>query len=396
MPEYKIQLLDYQEAIKRAYLETSNDPILSEGTRSPFASDRMRIIGSNCFRRLSIVTQVLSIYILVNSIFPRTRIIHSLELSEHVERSALAIGLDIDAARAIMMGHDIGHTLFGHAGTLAINKILREQFKYQDKELFNHEAQGYRIVTILESFSHDYRGLNLTSLIRNSFYNRTKRGIIEINPGTIEPFPEGFLSLEEQLVEVIDKFFVYHDTEDMLELGLYSIDELSGLDIPILSKFCLETIKQDRKCPKEIARKIFNKLYRGLINNIVECEIPQLIKKYPGQFILTNPAIIGFDSELQKEFDGFKKWLYANVYSNNPLISDRDEKSYRTIKLIFDFLYAEGNESKQIARIYKFNQGRFRLNLLTPHDVIQSIIDLLTTSSELYATRFCQNSIIFC
>jgi len=135
--------------------------------RTKFERDRDRILYSKAFRRLSGKTQI---FISGYDDHARTRLIHTLEVAQIAKTIGKNLGLDLDLIEAIAIGHDIGHTPFGHAGERALNLIMNNcetlnkfgvKLKDSDKG-FKHNFQGVRQVVDIESISNNYKGLNLT------------------------------------------------------------------------------------------------------------------------------------------------------------------------------------------------------------------------------------------
>ncbi len=163
--------------------------------RTIFQHDRDRIIHSKAFRRLKHKTQV---FIVPEGDHYRTRLTHTLEVSQIARTITRALGLNEDLAEAIAFGHDLGHTPFGHAGEAAVNEITRSGFK--------HNVQSLRVVDHLEK-------LNLSQEVRNGILNHT---------GDIEPF-----TLEGQIVKIADRIaYINHDIDDALRAGIIEKKEL--------------------------------------------------------------------------------------------------------------------------------------------------------------------------
>lgn len=205
--------------------------------RSEFERDRARIIHSAAFRRLQGKTQVFGVY---EGDFFRTRLTHSLEVSQIAKGIALALGADTDLVEAICLAHDLGHPPFGHTGEQVLHELMR------DHGGFEGNAQTFRILTRLERKHSNYEGLNLTY--------QTLDGVLKyktcIDKATIAASPEGPVkgfyacdhdlistvtnatgtgaerSFECQIMDVADDIaYSVHDLEDSLKAGLISISE---------------------------------------------------------------------------------------------------------------------------------------------------------------------------
>ncbi|MCQ1530824.1 deoxyguanosinetriphosphate triphosphohydrolase [Lutispora saccharofermentans] len=179
--------------------------------RTDFQRDRDRIIHSKAFRRLKHKTQV---FISPEKDHYRTRLTHTLEVSQIARTIARALRLNEDLTEAIALGHDLGHTPFGHAGEAVLDSIHPSGFK--------HNEQSLRVVEILE----DKRGLNLTWEVRDGILNHTGDNL----PST----------LEGMVVKFSDRIaYINHDIDDALRA-----DILSTADIP---EQCLEVLGSDHK-----------------------------------------------------------------------------------------------------------------------------------------------------
>jgi dGTPase len=177
--------------------------------RNQFQRDRDRILHSKAFRRLAHKTQV---FIAASGDHFRTRLTHTLEVSQIARTMARAMNLNEDLTEAISLGHDLGHTPFGHAGERLLNRLLPQGFRHQDQSL--------RVVQIL---ARDGEGLNLTDLTLDGIGKHSKgRGPIFVAP------PEGPITLEGALVRAADIIaYLAHDLDDALEAGL-----LKQSDVP--------------------------------------------------------------------------------------------------------------------------------------------------------------------
>lgn len=168
--------------------------------RTDYQRDRDRIIHSKSFRRLKHKTQV---FISPAGDHFRTRLTHTLEVAQIARTIAKALRLNEDLTEAIALGHDLGHTPFGHAGEDALNEIFPGGFK--------HNEQSLRVVEVLERD----RGLNLTWEVRDGILNHT---------GPVEP-----ATLEGQIVKTADRVaYLNHDIDDALRAGIITEADLPG------------------------------------------------------------------------------------------------------------------------------------------------------------------------
>jgi dGTPase len=179
--------------------------------RTPFQRDRDRIVHSKAFRRLRNKTQV---WIDPAQDHFRTRLTHTLETTGISRGVARALGLNEDLVEAIGLGHDLGHTPFGHTGEEALDLKLREHFARG----FRHNQHSLRIVDVLE---RDGRGLNLTEEVRDGILNHT---------GPDEPS-----TLEGKIVRIVDRVaYINHDIDDAVRAGVLAQEELPREEIELL------------------------------------------------------------------------------------------------------------------------------------------------------------------
>jgi dGTPase len=189
------------------------------GLRTPYQRDRDRIVHCKSFRRLKHKTQV---FIAPEGDHYRTRLTHTLEVSGIARTAARALQLNEDLAEAIALGHDLGHTPFGHAGESVIDEMLRAL----GAGGFQHNEQSARVVEVLEN---DGRGLNLTWEVRDG---------IRHHSGDERP-----ITLEANIVHLADRIaYVNHDIDDALRAGLITAADLPSGPIALLGETGSERI----------------------------------------------------------------------------------------------------------------------------------------------------------
>ncbi|MEI6519528.1 MAG: deoxyguanosinetriphosphate triphosphohydrolase [bacterium] len=180
--------------------------------RTEYQRDRDRILHCKAFRRLADKTQVFIQSTRTDHM--RTRLTHTLEMCQVARTIARALRLNEDLVEAIAMGHDLGHSPFGHSGEAALNKVYHE---YDPKGHFHHAEHGVRVVDKLE---HDGKGLNLTMEVRDGILKHSKGDADWVGKG-------GMLTLEGQLVALCDRIaYSSHDIDDALNQGILTLDEL--------------------------------------------------------------------------------------------------------------------------------------------------------------------------
>ena len=177
--------------------------------RPAFQHDRDRILHSKSFRRLKHKTQV---FLVPTGDHYRTRLTHTLEVSQIARTISKALQLNEDLTEAISLGHDLGHTPFGHAGEATLNELVQGGFSHADQSL--------RVVDLLEK---DGRGLNLTQEVRDGILKHSK-GKGEI---LCEDEEEMAMTLEGQVVRIADIVaYVNHDIDDAIRGGVISQDDV--------------------------------------------------------------------------------------------------------------------------------------------------------------------------
>ncbi len=214
--------------------------------RTAFQRDRDRIIHAKSFRRLKHKTQV---FLSPTGDHYRTRLTHTLEVAQIARTVAKALQLNEVLTEAIALGHDLGHTPFGHAGETVLNEIFPGGF--------SHHVQSVRVVDVLEK---DGRGLNLTAEVRDGILKHSK-GKEEIFPDTPTSLPE---TLEARVVRVCDIIaYVNHDLDDAIRGGV-----IVRKDIP---KICLETLGHTHA--KRIDAMVKNLIFTTLEGSALELKM---------------------------------------------------------------------------------------------------------------------------
>jgi dGTPase len=184
------------------------------GLRTPFQRDRDRIVHCKAFRRLKHKTQV---FVLPEGDHYRTRLTHTLEVTQISRTVARALALNEDLTEAIGLGHDLGHPPFGHIGEAALDECLKERFGRH----FWHNEHSLRVVEQLE---RDGRGLNLTTAVRDGILSHSWRAQ---SPST----------LEGQIIRFVDRIaYINHDIDDAVRGGVLDAAHLPEEPIGILGE----------------------------------------------------------------------------------------------------------------------------------------------------------------
>ena len=252
------------------------EPEREEDVRTCFQRDTDRIVHSKAFRRLMHKTQV---FLNPEGDHYRTRMTHTLEVTRIAKTVTRALGLNEDLAEAIAMGHDLGHTPFGHAGEAALTECWGRPFR--------HNEQSLRVVDILEK---DGQGLNLCNEVREGIVGQT---------GPVIP-----KTLEGQIVRRADQIaYVNHDIDDAIRAGILTAEDI----------------------PRDIAA-ILGENQRDRINTLV-CDMI---------FTSREAGSICMTQEIQKALADLRSFMFARVY-HNPVAKGEESKAKDMLQMLFRF-----------------------------------------------------------
>lgn len=262
-------------ATKSRFTKGRKKPIDECNMRTEFQRDRDRILHSKAFRRLKHKTQV---FLSPFDDHFRTRLTHTLEVSQIGRSIARALDMNEDLVEAISLGHDLGHTPFGHCGENVLNELVEGGF--------HHNIQSVRVVEVLED-------LNLCQ--------ETIDGILTHTWGYKPKTPEG------QIVQLADKIaYINHDIEDSIRAGI-----ISESDLP---KDCINYFSS-------VQSKRLNKMINEIINNSIG-----------------NPSV-SMSEEGWHYTTKLREWMFQNVYINSPAKLE-EKKARHVVKELF-FLYCD-------------------------------------------------------
>lgn len=234
--------------------------------RTAFQRDRDRILHSKSFRRLMHKTQV---FIAPTGDHYRTRLTHTLEVTQIARTIGRALGLNEDLIEAIGLGHDLGHTPFGHAGEVA----LALEFPG-----FRHNEQSLRIVDVLE---RDGRGLNLTLAARDGILHHSKQ-----RAGITVPVSRRAATIEGEVVRLADGIaYINHDLDDAVRAGLIVYDDV----------------------PRE-ALEVLGATHGSRVNTLVGDIVAQSRTD-------SAPGIVAISAEVQRAADTLREFLFVRVYT---------------------------------------------------------------------------------
>ena len=316
------------ESKGRAYNEEQSN------YRNEFQRDRDRIIHSSAFRRLEYKTQV---FVNHEGDMFRTRLTHSIEVSQIGRTIARALDVNEDLTEAICLAHDLGHTPFGHAGQDALNSCMK------DFGGFEHNLQSLRIVDLLEERYADFPGLNLTYETREGILKHCSQknalGLGELGQRFIK---KNKPSLEAQIANIADEIaYNNHDIDDGLRANLLNIDSLRE------SKFVESNYREVVKKWKDLnERQIRHEIVRRMIDYIVSDLIEtskDLIGKYKPASVDSirecGKSLIKMSQTTEKEHNNLKKILRKNLYQHEQ-VNLMSQRATETVKYLFN-IYME-------------------------------------------------------
>ena len=267
--------------------------------RTCYQRDIDRIVHCKAFRRLMHKTQV---FLQPEGDHYRTRMTHTLEVARIAQTITRALGLNEDLAEAIAMGHDLGHTPFGHAGEGALTKCLGKPFR--------HNEQSLRVVDFLEK---DGQGLNLTHEVRNGILCHTG-----------DPWPD---TLEGKVVRRSDQIaYVNHDIDDAIRAGILSDDDIPWAISDVLGRshrdrintLVVDAIMTSReagevmlsptveKALKDLRSFMFERVYRNPVAKGEENKAQDMLQRMY-EYYYTHPEALPEDFQPQMSFDGLER-----------------------------------------------------------------------------------------
>ncbi len=339
--------------------------------RTAFQRDRDRIIHSAAFRLLEYKTQVF-----VNDAgdYFRTRLTHTLEVSQIGRTLARALGSNEYLVEAICLAHDLGHPPFGHAGEDILNQLMAEYGG------FNHNHQSYRVVTELEHRYPKWQGLNLTyETLEGIAKHETEYDISEL----ADISQETGASIEAQIANIADELaYNAHDLDDGLLAGLITIHQLKDLEI---WQIVVDRIRWDGSVLDEITRHHIIRELVGIQVDDVLTETMQNIKMLNPQSSLDvqnySKPLVSHSVKQQEMNRELKDFLYQNMYRHFRIVRMQERAEHFVSALFSSYV----KEPLQLPEDY-----RVKLDKESKHRVIADYIASLTDRSALreYRTFF--------
>jgi len=292
--------------------------------RTEFQRDRDKIIHSKAFRRLMHKTQV---FLLPQDEHYRTRMTHTLEVTQIARIIARALRLNEDLTEAIALGHDLGHTPFGHAGEAAMRRVFSHDF--------THSAQSVRVV---EKIEKDGMGLNLTAEVKDGILNHTGSDMASTLEGVVVKFADRIA-------------YINHDIDDACRAGILQIDDI----------------------PKDILRTL-GRGHSERINTMVFSLISAS----------ENTNKISMTDKVGRATDELRAFLFRNVYTN-PIAKGEEEKAKIMLEALFEHFIKNPQKLPVPYNLIAENEGVERAVC----DYISSMTDRFAI--DLYTSLFVPN-----
>lgn len=334
--------------------------------RTHYQRDRDRIIHSTAFRRMEYKTQV---FVNHEGDHYRTRLTHSIEVTQISRSIARALRLNEDLAEAIALVHDLGHTPFGHSGEETLDEIM---VNYGG---FEHNRQSLRVVDILEEKYPQFPGLNLTFEVREGIM---KHETIYDQPIPAEFNPHQTPTLECQIVNLADEIaYNCHDIDDGLASNILKEEELNQVDL--WAQLCQQVRGEygnltSFQMRNQVVRKMIDLQVSDVIN-----ETTRRLTKYRINSLEDarnfEEGLLSFSQEMKKKNSQLKMFLFDNMYRHYRMIRMAD-KAKRIIKQLFDIYLNDVDQLPPTTR-----------NRVKEGNRMQAICDYIAGMTDRYALQ---------
>jgi dGTPase len=320
---------------------------LSRGRRYPeeehslrtcFQRDRDRVIHCSSFRRLEYKTQV---FVNHEGDNYRTRLTHSLEGAQIGRTVARVMGLNEELTETLVLGHDLGHTPFGHSGERAMDELMR------DHGGFEHNHQTLRILEVLERRYPGFPGLNLTWEVRE--------GIIKHRPDSDATAPAEYApgecpTLEAQLVDFVDEIaYNNHDIDDGLTSGMVTVEQLRA--VPLFREaheaVVAGGIPDERVVRHQVVRWIIDRCSRDLIETSLR-QVSEAGVSSTSGVRTAGRRLVAYSPEMAARVRELKDFLFANMYRHYRVVRMGDKAG----RILRDLFHAFVGEPRQLPPHY--------------------------------------------
>jgi dGTPase len=315
--------------MRSAHTRGRRHPEPDDALRTHYQRDRDRVIHCSSFRRLEYKTQV---FVNHEGDNYRTRLTHSLEGAQIGRSVARVLGLNEELVECLVLGHDLGHTPFGHSGERVMAELMR------DYGGFEHNQQTLRVLEVLEERYPGFPGLNLTWEVRE--------GIIKHNPAHDGDAPAEYApgeppTLEAQLVDFVDEIaYNNHDIDDGLASGMFTVERIRAVRLfREAHDAVLEAGIPERLLRHQVVRRIINRCTRDLLEataeNIRDSRVQSVedVRRAGRRLVAYSPEMAGMVKEL-------KDFLFKDMYRHYRVVRMGD-KAGRILRDLFESLVKE-------------------------------------------------------
>lgn len=354
-----------------------NIAISQHPLRTEFQRDRDRILHSKAFRRLEYKTQV---FLTQRGDHARTRLTHSLEVEQLSRTLAYQLGLNCDLVEAISLGHDLGHTPFGHAGERELRNLLLEQ----GIKTFKHNCQSVRIVEMLEK-KYQYNGLALTLPVKEGMLKHTTL------PDEIPDYCKDLyvdkpfsITLEGQVVAIVDEIAqITHDIDDYLRYDIISYKEFEQSRIfELMENFyqlrginIKEILNINGAVQKDTAIRC---LIDFLMTTLIEHSYENLKNEHGLRAYKIDDIYIKFNGEFKEEVDKFHNKI-TDIIKNNYKIKEMDRRGANILNKLFNYFKHDFNLLPEATKLKIDNNKE--------ENPLNIIADYISGMTDRYATE---------
>jgi dGTPase len=308
--------------------------------RTPFARDAARVLHARAFRRLAGKTQVFArLQGEMPSDHIRSRLTHTLEVTQIARTLARALGLNANLAEALALAHDIGHPPFGHAGEKALDRALRGHGLS-----FDHNLHALRIVTWFEERSPAFKGLNLTLGVREGIIKHSHDYRAAQNPELGEYFLDQFPPLEAQLIDLADEIaYLTADLDDGLGSGILKLEQVRA-GVPLFRRFYDAVAEEFPAAPQKLAvNEALNRMLNALVTDLlttVRGAVTELGAETLEEIRRAPRRLAELSAGVEAERAEAKQFLYGNFY-NSPGMAEEHRHADEVVEGLFAVLMAD-------------------------------------------------------
>jgi dGTPase len=298
--------------------------------RTCYQRDRDRVVHSSSFRRLEYKTQV---FVNHEGDNYRTRLTHSLEGAQIGRTVARALGLNEELTEVLVLGHDLGHTPFGHSGERVMDELMKEHGG------FEHNRQTLRILEVLEQRYPSFPGLNLTWEVREGMIKHRP----ESDPAAPPEYAPGEApTLEAQLVDFVDEIaYNNHDIDDGLSSGMFTVEQIGAVSLfrEAHAHVLARGIADERILRHQVVRRIINRCSEDLmvttLRNLEQARVSSVTEvRRAGR------RLVGYSPEMASAVRDLKEFLLRNMYRHYRVVR-MGNKAGRILRDLFHSYVAE-------------------------------------------------------